>query len=436
MAIGTPVERKAVSNAGLSTSTWVVAPTTTISAGTVAILCFTSGANKGISSISDAAGNTWTVDNSGGDGTRKWVFASCQVTTAITTSTNITITLSNTTNSEANLWIQEVSGLATSAVADKNTSGSGTGTNPSSGNCGTLSQADEIGFGLFRTATSTSWTKSSSYSNPTTPTLGSTSALEYIIVSATNGIQATGNFGASASWIAAIQTYKAAAAGVITINAAAASATATGGVAVPVEVLVADLAAATAAGLVPVQEILIAPGVVTATATALVPVASTGGGTLLIVAPVASARAAATIGFGQGGFGEGLFGGDGPVPVITMLPGVVTATATGLAPSVTSGSLLVVATVATASASALAAILGAGTNVTVPVASAAASAPVPAPLVTIVSPVASATGAGLGGIVLTVTATPVTATAIVTALAPVINTGAPAASYVPQIIIH
>lgn len=213
MAIGTPVERRTGSNAGLATSPFVISPTTTVQAGTRAILVFTSGASKSVTAVTDSVGNTWTVDHVATDGTRVISFASCQVATQITSSNTISITLSNTTNASADYWIQQVSGLATSSAFDQSHDGSGSAsTAANSGNTATLAQADEFVFGASRTSSSTTWAKGTGYTDVTTPSRGSTSALEYKIVSATSAVSATGTWGANGNWVATVVTYKGAAA--------------------------------------------------------------------------------------------------------------------------------------------------------------------------------------------------------------------------------
>src|SRR3982751_6730552 len=142
MAIGTPTERKQAAVTGQAVTPLVVAPASTVVAGSVAILFLTAGGNKQVTSVTDAVGNTWTVDHVATDTTRAISVASCQVATQITSANNITINLSNTNNVTVDYWIQEVTGLATSSVFDTSHDGSGSGTAPSSGATATLAQAD------------------------------------------------------------------------------------------------------------------------------------------------------------------------------------------------------------------------------------------------------------------------------------------------------
>lgn len=208
MAIGTPTERKTATLAGNINNPYVITPATTIAAGSVAILFLTAGANKQITSVTDAVGNPWTVDHVGGDGTRELSVASCQVATQITPATNITINFNNGTTTTTDLWIQEVTGLATSSVFDTFQDGSGSGTTPASGSTAALAQADEIVFGLFRTSASTpAWTKGAGYTDVTTKLVGA-SALEYKIVAATTPVSADGTYNNSGSWIAGVLAYK------------------------------------------------------------------------------------------------------------------------------------------------------------------------------------------------------------------------------------
>lgn len=229
MAIGTPVERKQITTAGMASTPYVISPATTIQAGTLAVLIFTSGASKSVTAVSDdTGGNTWTIDHVATDTARVISIASCQVATQITSSNNISLSMSNLTSNTSDTWIYEVSGLATSSAFDKSHDGSGSGTAVSSGATATLANASEIAFGVFRTsAASATWTKNASFTNGTTTPTTTTSALEYEIVSSTSAVTATGTFGTTGSWVGTVVTYQAGAAGPAPSNTVAPAVTGT-----------------------------------------------------------------------------------------------------------------------------------------------------------------------------------------------------------------
>lgn len=204
MAIGTPVERYAVARTALVGSS-TLSPATAVQVGTRAFL-FAAGptAAKTISSVTDDVGNTWTVDATFAGATDNVAVASCRVTTQIGTSNVITINWSSATSANRQIWIQEVSGVG---VFDKSAAAAGTSTTPSSGNTATLSQADELVWGLVRFNTAT-WTKGATYTNPTTSVLSTGTGLEYKIVAATTAVAADGSLSASVVWAALAATYR------------------------------------------------------------------------------------------------------------------------------------------------------------------------------------------------------------------------------------
>jgi hypothetical protein len=216
------VGQRAAPNAGLYTetgvtSTTVVTPGTTIAAGSLAIIFASSNANKTFSSVADSTGaNTWAVNHTVSDGTRALSFASAQVATQIPSSTgSVTITWSAATSSTVLVWIAQADGMATSNAADKNASGTGSGTSFLTSSTGTLSQADELVIAIARTTGSgQGWTKGASYTNFATPQslTNPGTGVEYKIVSATDAVTADGSWSASGTWIIACQTYKGAAA--------------------------------------------------------------------------------------------------------------------------------------------------------------------------------------------------------------------------------
>lgn len=218
MAIGTPTERYAVSRSAQGAST-TLSPASTIAANTVAVMCVTTSlAGKTVSSVTDDAGNTWVVDaafNSGVSGLCI-SFVSCQVATQLTTSNVITINYGVATNNQAHIWVQEVTGLVTSSVFDEAATGSGStvvaGTPLTTGNSGTLDQADEIVFVGVRGTNLDGWAAGATYTAATTAVVG-TSGLEYKIVAATTAVAGTGTHTSTTNYAMQLVTYKGAAGG-------------------------------------------------------------------------------------------------------------------------------------------------------------------------------------------------------------------------------
>lgn len=222
MAIGTPTERyaKSLNTQGASSG---FKPDTTVAAGTFAILVITTSVDgKIVNSISDnTGGNTWAIDLTFNAVSANYNISicSCQVATQITgggSGNTITAGYAVTTNNQAHIWVQEVTGIATSSAFDKSASGQGTGQTITTSASATLSQADEFVIVGVRGSDLTGWTKGATYSDPTTVTLGAPlSALEWKIVSATTAVTGNGTQTATApaDWAIALATYKGAATG-------------------------------------------------------------------------------------------------------------------------------------------------------------------------------------------------------------------------------
>ena len=167
MAIGTPVERYAV-RAMFNGSSQPINPATTIAAGTVAIL-IAHGAGVSVNgdniltAVGDSKGNTWHVDHTYGPGAsdaNAISFASAQIVSAVTNADTITLTWAVSGNVTRTIWIQEVSGLASSSVFDTSADATANSGSPSAGPTATLAQADEIVFGTTGNDTAGStWTK-------------------------------------------------------------------------------------------------------------------------------------------------------------------------------------------------------------------------------------------------------------------------------------
>ena len=203
MAIGTPVTR-AKTRIGGSTIAVSFSPSSDIAAGTKAIMVGETVQNIALTSISDSAGNTWTIHAT--SGTSMWV-ASADITTAVTTAGTITLNKASASAANYDLFVLEVSGLASGSTAfDQSATGSGTGTAYTAGPTATLSQDNEIAFGwwgqgLTSTPTQTPGTGWTGLGN------ASTCTAVYQIVSATTALTASETSN-STGWSGMIATFK------------------------------------------------------------------------------------------------------------------------------------------------------------------------------------------------------------------------------------
>ena len=165
--------------------------------------------------VTDSSGNSYAnnanvLDSSD---TRTLVF-SAPVTTALTTSSTITVSFS-TAAYYVNASALSVGGLVASSPADKSATSTGTSTTPSVGPTATTSQASELligAFGLDISSGTPSFTAGSGYTALTANLISGAWGIypEYQIVNATGAYSATGTFsGGVQDWAAAIVTYKA-----------------------------------------------------------------------------------------------------------------------------------------------------------------------------------------------------------------------------------
>ena len=216
MAISTPTERYAQSRTAQGATT-TFPLTGTIATGSFCVLGVTTSVDgKVVSSVSDGAGNTWSVDVAfnGIAANENISIISCQVTTQMTPGTTITVNYAVSTNNQAHLWLEEFTGIATSSAFDQTAAASGSSTSPSTGASGTLAQADELVVAWTRNASAVVFTKGATYTDMPTASLGSNrSNGEYKIVAATTAVTADGSLASSDAWTIALATYKGAAAG-------------------------------------------------------------------------------------------------------------------------------------------------------------------------------------------------------------------------------
>lgn len=209
MAINS-ITQRAVAEFTAQTATTVVTVGTDFTAGTFAQLMASANANKVFSSIADSRGNTWTVDITASDGARTISHASSSMSVGrLITGDTITITWSNATSGQPNVWLHEIA--ADGALTfDQSASGTGTGTALATSASGTLAGSSEIVLACFRTTgAGAGWTKGASYSNLTTPQTSTNlgTGVEYKIVASNAAVTADGTWSASGTWIGLLAAY-------------------------------------------------------------------------------------------------------------------------------------------------------------------------------------------------------------------------------------
>ncbi|HKA36486.1 MAG TPA: hypothetical protein VKH43_06665 [Thermoanaerobaculia bacterium] len=194
-----------------------------VTAGHSIIVAWVTGGGTGLApapSCSDSTGlNTYNLDVNLSNGTNPslWICSSHNVA-ALSTTDTITVNFPSTTNA-ARATANEFSGLTSPLAIDQQHDGSGGTALPNSGDTPLTTQADEILFGAITfngtnngqlSTPGTGYTLAGPVVQPAVPSRGL--AAEYRIVSSTGTYHAdatltTGNF-----WLAAIATYKVAAA--------------------------------------------------------------------------------------------------------------------------------------------------------------------------------------------------------------------------------
>jgi hypothetical protein len=174
-----------------------------------------------VASMSDSAGNTWTrVATQAPTGPAGQAHFWCKLTTALTTSSTITITKSAPGDRPSLYKIFEVSNLDT-APFDVSTTATGTGTTMAVGPTATTAQADEIAVASWAMDNDFTFTLDASYtivgSKITAVSGGSGNHVLYVgyrILSATGAQSATSTHAAGSGFSTMIlSTFKAAAGG-------------------------------------------------------------------------------------------------------------------------------------------------------------------------------------------------------------------------------
>lgn len=209
MAIGTPVAL-GNSSALANVSTGVITLTAAVATGNLIVVAAHASVTTAISTVTDSKGNTYVVDNTSGT-TRRAAIASAQCTIALAINDTITVTYASASSATRTQIAFSVSGLATSSALDKApTASTGTVAAWGGGLTGTLTQADEIIFGVVTRGGSTTSTPGGSFTEVEDTNVNSlTCGTVYQIVSATTSLNPGGTFAASGTaWDSVTASYK------------------------------------------------------------------------------------------------------------------------------------------------------------------------------------------------------------------------------------
>lgn len=147
---------------GVTTGNLTITITVAVAVGETIIVAISTGSTTSISSVTDTAGNTYTIDFQSPSGTRRVGVASAPVTTAITTSDTISVNTSGAGDTRAAAY--EYAGLLNGA--DKSAGAVGTAvTTLATGSSGTLTQNSEVIFTVLGGPAITGMTDPSGYND-------------------------------------------------------------------------------------------------------------------------------------------------------------------------------------------------------------------------------------------------------------------------------
>lgn len=216
MAIGTPTAIGQNSTSAAASSL-VLTTTAAVPAGAMIVLEIANHNSAAVvpSSVTDSAGNTYTLISAINSSAVSETLAYALNATALASGSTITITFPSTRNAAAAAY--SVTGIATASAVDQQASNTtGSSATPSVGPTSATTQADELVIGLFGYSNSRTFTPGSGYTAlatvESTGTVRGTTG-EYKIVSATGTQTPDGTFSSSTSFAGLVVTFKAAAAG-------------------------------------------------------------------------------------------------------------------------------------------------------------------------------------------------------------------------------
>ena len=188
MAIGTP-QKIGSNSTSAAAATLTITTTVAVAAGEAILVAIANHNTAAVvpSSVTDSAGNTYTLITAPNSSAVSGTLAYAINATALASGQTITITFPSTRNAAA--VASRVSGIATASAFDQSaTNTTGSGTAASVGPTGTTTQADELVVGLFAYSNTHTFTAGSGYTGldtveSTTTVRGVTT--EYKIVAAT-----------------------------------------------------------------------------------------------------------------------------------------------------------------------------------------------------------------------------------------------------------
>jgi len=212
-SIGTPtgIGTKSVSNT--ATTSMAITVTAAVAVNNTILVTLVCQDTTPTVTVTDTGGNTYTSDANITDGSNRSFVFSAPVTTALTTSSTITVHFSPST-SYISASAFQVSGLISVSRQDQTSTASGTTASMSSGTTPTTTQAGELLFGTFGVYISgtPTFTAESGWTALTSDVSTLAVYPEYRIVSATGTYAATATLSITPhDWSAAIVTYQAAA---------------------------------------------------------------------------------------------------------------------------------------------------------------------------------------------------------------------------------
>ena len=211
MTISTPVQIGAAAS-GASTTTLVITTTTASPAGAAIILGigFVNVATT-VTSVTDSAGNTYTVGTLASGSNTRGYFAFSANTLALASSGTITITFAVAVTLKGAGAVSVV-GLSSAPADTEGAGATGTSTAPTITSA-TLGQRDEIVFGLVvvNNGFADTFTEASGFSSDTAALVSGIAVRSgYQIVSATTAVTYAPTLGTSRTWVAQIKSFKAA----------------------------------------------------------------------------------------------------------------------------------------------------------------------------------------------------------------------------------
>lgn len=210
---GTPAfDREDQRSAVLSSSgTTVLTVATTIAVGKRAVLLLRTGLSMGVSSITDSAGNTWSIDESYVRSSHnEYVVASAHIASALTGgSATITITWGASAYSYKEWFLWQLSGVASSSAKDSSAEGEAFSGTVSTSVTTVATDTCVVGFASCNTQPS--YTPATFTQEGAAVDCGDGGRVWplRLVASSAGAVSPAGSFGGSVGWGAILVAYKA-----------------------------------------------------------------------------------------------------------------------------------------------------------------------------------------------------------------------------------